>query len=147
MMNLETNRRAAIVFGIGGPCMQAFRVFYWGGPAPTVAQWPIALDAYVAGGLLLAGALIASRQASAGRTLLAAGWGFAAGVLYRSFFEQVADPSRHGGHEWLVMAAKGALLAGAIGGLAGAVRGSTSALEPRRIGDDDASGVPDVKAD
>ena len=88
----------------------------------TWVEWPIALDAYVTGALLLAGAWAASRRAH-GRVLLAVGWGFACGIMYRTFFEQLADLSRHAGAQMMVLDFKGVLLLAAVAGLVGAIRG------------------------
>ena len=71
-------------------------------------------------------ALLAARNVTAGRAMLGGAWGFFCGILYRSFFEQVANPARHGGHEWLVMTVKGALLAVAAWGFFGAVRSGSA---------------------
>ena len=65
----------------------------------------------------------ARRHREAG-PLVVSGWGFLAGLAYRSLFEQLADPGRHGGHETLVMAFKALFLLGAIVGVADAARSS-----------------------
>jgi hypothetical protein len=45
-----------------------------------------------AGAVLIASVLTATRSPS-GRALLAAGWGFACGIMYRTTFEQLAESS------------------------------------------------------
>lgn len=95
-----------------GPCASAI--------CPTWVVWPIELDAYVTGALLLAGAWASGRNAP-GRALLAAGWGFATGIMYRTTFEQLADPSRHAGAQAMVLVFKGALFVMAVAGFVGAI--------------------------
>jgi hypothetical protein len=109
MGRMTLNRRMALAFAIAVPLLHTGRVLLWGRQWPELLQWPIAADAYLAGALLLWGA-------ARGGALLCAGWSFSCGMGYRSFFEQLADPSRHAGHEILVMASKGLLLAVAIAG-------------------------------
>jgi hypothetical protein len=117
----DTNRRAAFAFGIVIPILQSCRTVCFGHMPETWAVWPIALDAYVTGAVLLAGAWAASRS-SRGRALLAVGWGFSSGILYRTFFEQLADPGRHAGAQMMVLGVKGVLLIAAVAGLVGAIR-------------------------
>ena len=121
MTRLEFNRRMAFVCGVGAPVLQLVRALLWG-YWPPPRQLPIDGDAYLAGAFLVAAALTAARRPVLGRGLLAAGWGFGCGLLYRSLFEQLADPSRHAGHEVLVMALKATFLAFAAAGVVGAVR-------------------------
>jgi hypothetical protein len=128
-VGIDTNRRAAVVFGIVLPLLQACRTACFGHIPETWAVLPIELDAYVTGALLLAGAWASGRSAS-GRALLAAGWGFACGILYRTTFEQLADPGRHAGAQAMVLVFKGALFAGAILGFVGAVRSAMSPAKP-----------------
>jgi len=89
---------------------------------PALLAWPIAVDAYVTGAFLLLGARAASRGLLHGRFLLAAAWGFTGGIMYRTFFEQLADPDRHAGPQMLVLVVKGILLVLAALGFLGAVR-------------------------
>jgi hypothetical protein len=117
----DTNRRAALAFGIVMPLLQLCRTVCFGHMPESWAVWPIELDAYVTGALLLAGAWAASRRAHGGG-LLAVGWGFACGIMYRTFFEQLADPARHAGAQMMVLAFKGVLLLAAVAGLIGAIR-------------------------
>jgi hypothetical protein len=118
----DTSRRGAAVLGVGLPLLQACRTACFGGGMPALLAWPIAVDAYVTGALLLLGARAASRGLPHGRFLLAAAWGFTGGIMYRTFFEQLADPDRHAGPRMLVLVVKGALLLAAGLGLAGALR-------------------------
>jgi hypothetical protein len=120
-VGIDTNRRGAIAFGIAMPLLQTWRTVCFGHMPETWTVWPIALDAYVTGALLLAGAWAASRSGW-GRALLAVGWGFSAGIMYRTFFEQLADPGRHAGAHGMVLGFKGVLLVAAVVGLVGAVR-------------------------
>jgi hypothetical protein len=88
-MDARFSMRLAVGFGVVVPLLQLCRAgaeFPWRRPA----LWPIALDAYVFGALLLVGAWRASRVPS-DRVPLAIGWAFAAGILYRSLFEHVAE--------------------------------------------------------
>jgi hypothetical protein len=114
----EINRRAALVFGIAIPLLHACRWCLWGGwpPARTL---PINFDAFVSGAILIAGAL---GRAAWREALIACGWGFAAGLGYRSLFEQLADASRHAGHEVLVMSVKAVMLVVAALGMIASVR-------------------------
>jgi hypothetical protein len=111
----------AAAFGLAVPLLHGGRVLLWG-HWPPLLELPVDIDAFVAGAFLLYGVVLVSRDARAGRPALAAGWGFSCGIIYRSFFEQLADSGRQAGHEMLVMVVKGALLAFAIAGLVGAIR-------------------------
>jgi hypothetical protein len=124
MTSITLNRRMALVFGFAVPLLQGGRVLLWG-HWPRARDWPIEIDAYLIGALMLLAVVLASRKTTPGRLALTAGWGFSCGGLYRSFFEQVADPSRHAGHKLLVLVFKGVLLAFAAAGLAVSVRPST----------------------
>jgi hypothetical protein len=117
----DVNAKAALAFGIAVPLLHTGRCLLWGHWWPLIA-WPINIDAFVAGAILVAGALGRLRQRAWGGPLIVAGWGFAAGLAYRSLFEQLADPSRHGGHETLVMAVKAICLVGAALGIVDAAR-------------------------
>ncbi len=107
-------RRAALSYGIALPLLQLIRSICWGTP-PTLVQIPIFWDAYVAGALLLVGVW-------RGPILRAIGWGFCGGILYRSLFEQLADPTRHAGHEMLIIDMKSLLLLSAVAGMVIALR-------------------------
>jgi hypothetical protein len=116
----DANRRFGLAFGIALPLLQLCRSTCFGNLPDRLLQVPIELDAYVVGALLIAGAW-ASTRAAWGRTLLAAAWGFACGIMYRTTFEQLADPSRHDGSQALVLWVKAGLFAAAIAGFVGAV--------------------------
>jgi hypothetical protein len=121
----DANRRAALAFGIALPLLQMCRSVCFGNLPDSGWELPLEVDAYVTGALLIAGAWAATRRPW-GRALLAAGWGFASGILYRTTFEQLADPSRHAGAQAMVLVFKGALFVGAVLGFIGAVRGSSA---------------------
>ena len=121
MTAITLNRRMALVFGLAVPLLQLGRTLLWF-QWPLLLELPIGIDAYLMGAFMLWGVALASRKAPAGTLVLSAGWGFSSGILYRSFFEQLADPARHGGHEIMVLAIKGALLAFAATGLVLAIR-------------------------
>jgi hypothetical protein len=80
------------------------------------------LDAYVVGALFVLAAAMLRRKPATGRLLFSAAWGFAGGICYRSFFEQLADPARRSGHEVLVLGVKGSLLAVTVLALAITIR-------------------------
>jgi hypothetical protein len=120
----------AVAFGVGAACLQVGRVLLWG-YWPPLRQIPVDVDGYLACGMLLFSAFLVGRGRATGPALLAASWGVSCGLLYRSFTEQLADPTRHAGHEVLVMAVKAALLAFAIVGLVGAVRAPTGVPSPK----------------
>src|SRR5262249_32265572 len=101
----------AFCFAILVPLMELCRSFAFDRWPRSWAEVPFEFDAYVAGAFLLAGA-IADR-----RRLVIAGWGFWLGILYRSFFQHFADPSRQAGTEILLLATKAVLLASALAGL------------------------------
>jgi hypothetical protein len=122
------NRRMALAFGLAVPALQFGRALLWG-RWPQPFGWFIEIDAYVMGALLLSGAVLAGRKAPAGRLVLAAGWGFACGIFYRSFFEQLGEPTRHGGQEIVVLTGNGALLAFAVAGFVSAIRISPPSSE------------------
>jgi hypothetical protein len=124
----DTNRRAALVFGIAVPFLQTCRTVCFGHMPETWAVLPIELDAYVTGALLLAGAWASGRSAP-GRALLAAGWGFATGIMYRTTFEQLADPSRHAGAQAMVLVFKAVLFVMAVAGFVGAILSAKAKVE------------------
>jgi hypothetical protein len=132
VMTFDVSRRSATVLGIGLPLLQAFRTVCYGGGVSTVLAWPIAIDAYVTGAFLLLGARAASRELPYGRFLLAAAWGFTGGIMYRTFFEQLADPDRRAGPQMLVLVVKGILLVLAFLGFVGAVRAPSATSSSRK---------------
>jgi hypothetical protein len=121
-MTFDTSRRDAAALGVGLPLLQVCRTACFGIGMPALPAWPIAVDAYVTGALLLLGARAAARGRPHGRFLLAAAWGFTSGIMFRTFFEQLADPDRHAGPQMLVLVVKGILLVLAGVGFVGAVR-------------------------
>ena len=127
-MGIDTNRRGALAFGIALPLLQVCRSVCFGNLPDSWWDVPIELDAYVTEALLIVGAWAASRRAH-GRVLLAVAWGFACGIMYRTFFEQLADPSRHAGAQRLVLVLKGVLLLAASAGLAGTIRSDPTKAE------------------
>jgi hypothetical protein len=120
MTAFARDRRMALALGITVPLLETGRVLLWEHEWPKLLQWPIALDACVVGAFLIWGAVRAARER--GTALLGVGWGLFVGVGYRSFFEQLADPTRHAGHEVLVIAVKGALVAAGVLGAIWTVR-------------------------
>ena len=80
MNRLTASRRLAYVFGILTPLAETLRRWgtWWANP-------PAFLDDFILGALLIAGALATrGRSSRQGRSLLAAGWGFACGMAYSS---------------------------------------------------------------
>jgi hypothetical protein len=121
----DLSRLAALVGGVLVPLLHTVRCVLWGRWPESLAQWVIAVDAYVVGALLLAGGIVAARSHD-GR-LLTGAWGFALGIVYRSFFEQLHDPTRHAGHEVIVLVVKGVCLVTALAGFVASV----ASLSPR----------------
>ena len=121
MTAISLNRRIALVFALTISSLQAGREFLWWNWPASVAGWAGFIDAYLVSALLLFGVMLASRKETMGRLVMSAGWGFACGILYRSFFQQLGDPTRHGGHETLVLLCKAALLVFSVTGLVIAV--------------------------
>jgi hypothetical protein len=121
MHSLGPNHRLALGFAVAISSLQLGRTILWG-RWPEPLEWFIFVDAYLVSALLLWGVALSRRQAPAARPVLAAGWGFACGILFRSFFGQLEDPSRHAGHEIVVIVIKGALLTVAVAGLIGSIR-------------------------
>ena len=83
-MSLRFSRDAAFVLGTLTPVAETIR--RWG----TWREDPAAyFDDFFLAGLLLYGAWRVWRDPRAGRPFLAAGWGFACGMIYPSFFSQL----------------------------------------------------------
>ena len=110
--------RMAFAFGVVISLLQTGRMLLWGHWPRHWTGWFYLIDAYLVGGLLIAGGVISRRKEVAGRVAISAGWGFSCGILYRAFFEQLREPTRYWGHETLVLACKAALLAISVVGLA-----------------------------
>jgi hypothetical protein len=53
--------------------------------------WPFWLDDFLLGGFLLYGAWLTKKDVNHGRRFLSAAWGFACGMAYLSFFEQITS--------------------------------------------------------
>ena len=94
-MNLRFSRDAAFALGVLTPIAETVR--RWS----TWREQPAAyFDDFFLGGLLLYGAWRVWKDPRAGQRFLAAGWGFACGMIYPSFFSQLermrlgeADPA------------------------------------------------------
>ena len=83
-MSLRFSRDAAFVLGTLTPVAETIR--RWG----TWREDPAAyFDDFFLGGLLLLGAWRVLRDPRKGQRFLAAGWGFACGMIYPSFFTQL----------------------------------------------------------
>jgi hypothetical protein len=113
-MTLQFGRRLAVVFGILLPAIELVRRWHQLG---DVAALPFWLDDFLIGGFLLLGAWKTRHDVEAGRPWLAAAVGFAAGMIYSSFFSQLAmidapDPSGLSGVT--VVAIKGLLFVLAV---------------------------------
>ena len=84
-MSIRFSRDAAFVIGVLTPVAETIR--RWG----TWREDPAAyFDDFFLAGLLLYGAWRVLRDPRAGQRFLAAGWGFACGMIYPSFFFQLA---------------------------------------------------------
>lgn len=110
-------RRISLAFGVAICLLQAGRSLLWWRRPQSLPEWLFVVDAYLVGMMMFAGVVVARRQEDTGRLILAAGWGLAVGILFRSFVGQWGDPSRHGGHEIVVLVCKGTLLALSVVGL------------------------------
>lgn len=83
-MTLNFARRLAYAAGVLAPAAETVR--RWS----TWREMPPALfDDYIMGALLIYGAYRVGRDARSGQPFLAAGWGFACGLGYASFFSQL----------------------------------------------------------
>jgi hypothetical protein len=114
---LAFSRICALVVGVLGPVAYTVR-FIAAGIWPPLRVWPIAADAYHAGALLLYAAIV--RRTSP--TWLAAAWGVCFGGVYRSLFEQVADPTRVPDASLGLLIFKGVVLALSAAGALTALR-------------------------
>ena len=86
-MNLEFSRRLALL-GIIPPIADTIRRWHQLG---DLKIWPFWLDDVLLGGFLLYGAWLTKKDVSTGRRFLSAAWGFACGMAYLSFFDQITS--------------------------------------------------------
>jgi hypothetical protein len=118
IMSIAVNRWLAIVGGILLPGAEVLRRFHQLLDPSVLPFW---IDDFLIGGLLLYGAWRTRRDVERGLPFLTAGWGFACGMGYASFFAQLHDLQTHpvdvsGASGALVVTIKGILLlVGAIG--------------------------------
>jgi hypothetical protein len=89
MLQITFARRLAYVFGIAAPVIETWRRWH---ELRDWTIWPAWFDDIILGGLLLLGAQ-KSRDPRKIRYLTAA-WGFASGMIYYSFFGQLAALNR-----------------------------------------------------
>jgi hypothetical protein len=121
-MTIAFSRRLAIIFGILTPLAETIRRRRQLG---QLSVWPLWLDDYIIGAMLLYGAWRVSKDIRSGRRFLAAAWGFTCGMAYSSFFGQLAhlnepDPAPIPS-SWVAVI-KGVGLALAILALAGSLK-------------------------
>ena len=121
-MNLQFSRRLAL-FGIIPPIADTIRRWHQLGDIKT---WPFWLDDVLLGGFLLYSAWLTGKDLKNGRRFLAAAWGFACGIAYLSFFDQITsldkpDPAPIPAG-WVAII-KGIFFLLAIVGLIGSLRG------------------------
>ena len=125
-MNLHFSRRLAL-FGIIPPIADTIRRWHQLGDIKT---WPFWLDDVLLGGFLLYSAWLTGKDLKNGRRFLAAAWGFACGIAYLSFFDQITsldkpDPAPIPAG-WVAII-KGIFFLHAIVGLVGSLRGEKRA--------------------
>jgi hypothetical protein len=127
-LTLTFSRRAAFALGIVLPLLETWRRRHqWG----EIHLWPVILDDFFAGALLLSGALLTRRSPERGRPLLASAWGVVTAGMYYSFFGQLAarEPDPSGVSTAPILVVKGAIFALCLVGLVGALRGSIGPRE------------------
>jgi hypothetical protein len=122
-MNLEFSRRLALL-GIIPPIADTIRRWHQLG---DIKIWPFWLDDFFLGGFLLYGAWLTQKDVKNGRRFLTAAWGFACGMAYISFFDQITsldkpDPAPISS-VWVAVI-KGVFFLIAILGLTGSLWGS-----------------------
>ena len=113
------NRWLAIVGGILVPGVEVVRRFH---QLLDPSKLPFWMDDFVLGGLLLYGAWRTRHDVARGLPFLTAGWGFACGMGYSSFFSQLMDLQARpvdvsGASGALVVTIKGVALAFGVIGL------------------------------
>jgi hypothetical protein len=86
-MNLEFSRRLAML-GVIPPIADTIRRWHQLG---DLKIWPFWLDDFFLGGFLLYGAYLTKKDVNNGRRFLSAAWGFACGMVYLSFFDQITS--------------------------------------------------------
>jgi hypothetical protein len=121
-MTISFSRRLAIIFGVLAPLAETARRWRQLG---DLSVWPFWLDDFIIGALLLYGAWRTGKDIRSGRPFLVAAWGFTCGMVYSSFFAQLAtlnapDPAPISS-AW-VAAIKGVGLALAILALVGTLK-------------------------
>jgi hypothetical protein len=81
---IRFSRNLAVIIGTVAPLLETYRRWStWQRDPPSL------FDDYILGALLLFGAWQVTRNAKAGQKYLTAGWGFALGMVYCSFFFQL----------------------------------------------------------
>lgn len=83
-MTIWLSRNLAVFLGVITPLLETIRRWHTWQENP-----PAFFDDFILGGLLLYGAWRVSRNAAEGQKFLVAGWGFALGMVYSSFFHQL----------------------------------------------------------
>ena len=76
---------AAFIVGILLPVLETYRR----GLAQWVVEFPTMFEDYLAGALLLAGAIAAYRRSASANALLLTGWAWVSGMMTISFVDQV----------------------------------------------------------
>jgi hypothetical protein len=128
MMTLEFSRRLARL-GIIPPVLETIRRWH---QLRDISVWPFWLDDVLIGGFLLYAVWVMERDSIKGRRFLSAAWGFACGMAYLSFFDQIAalgkpDPAPISAG-W-VAAVKGLFLSLSMLGLVGSLHGKDGRVD------------------
>ena len=123
-MSIAVNRRMAIVGGILLPVVEIARRCHQLLDPTMLAFW---MDDFLIGGLLLYGAWRTRHDVASGLPYLTAGWAFACGMGYGSFFGQLYDLQTQpvdvsGVSGAIVVTIKGILLAFGVIGLITALK-------------------------
>ncbi len=125
-MNLEFSRRLALL-GMIPAIAETIRRWHQLG---DIKMWPFWLDDLLLGSFLLYGAWLTGKDIVNGRRYLSGAWGFACGMAYLSFFDQITsldkpDPAPIPS-VWVAVV-KGMFFLIAIVGLLGSLRGTSKA--------------------